>query len=267
MPPVKKTIAVLAFLLLIAGIATAYTIEKKELTIKIDESGNGTFNEKYYFAFFDRQDLDEFLKVVTENGQDLLKWQASSTPIVPYFSSIEKLSLKEFSFNQAKQVLELEYSAEEKSSVKILEDQRSSVWRLNQSLLQKFEQGTIMEVPRDITISIELPANSELKTELLPQVLLAKATKNTLSLNNVRVNNLNIQYVIPKPIAQTVSLTELLNWLNSTGLIYALIAAIIVLGAIIAVKRKSISERIENYIVEHSEISRKEEEEEIEIEE
>jgi len=261
----KKLALILLFSIMLAGTAFAYNLSKQEFEIKVDDKGFGVITEKYYFTFLGSEDLNAFMQAVKKNGQDLLVWQVFDERINPYFETPEIISLIGFSFDPKTNVLELKYSTDNQIAQKAVEDPRSTTWRLKPGFLQKFEQGTLIIVPKSIKISIEFPQAAELKTELLPPTV--QTTKNSLLLNNVRVNSLNIQYVIPKPIAQTISLSEIIDWLKNTGLIYVILAALIVLGVVAVIKRKSISERIENYLVEHSEISSREEEEEIEIEE
>lgn len=261
----KKTALIVFAMLAFASLSTAYAISRQEFSITINEEGFGTVTEKYYFDFANKADSDSFSQAVKDNGQDFLKWRVFDDKISPYFGSVETISLEGFSYSQAENTLELKYGLDNAISQKTSEDSRSTTWKLNQSLLSKFEQGTLIIVPKNITLAINFPQAAELKAELLPPTV--QTTKNSMVLKNARVNNLNIQYVIPKPIAQTISLSELASWLKETGLLYVIISALIIITVVAVVKRKTISERIENYIVEHSEISRKDEEEEIEIEE
>ena len=260
----KKILLAIFALILLAGFVSSYEISKQEFNIQVFESGFGVITEKYYFEFADKKDLNDSMQAVKKNGQDLLSWRVFDERINPYFESPETISLKGFSFDPNINVLELKYTTDKQIAQKIKEDTRSELWRLKPGFLQKFEQGTLIIVPKNIKIEILLPADTQLNTELLPPTV--QTTKNSLSLHNVRVNSLNIQYNIPKPIAKTIGITELAQWLQQTGLLYAIIAAIIIIGIVLTVKRKTIAEKIENYIIEHSEISSKEEKEEIEIE-
>lgn len=259
----KKILVVLSLLVFLAGFSAAYELQKQEFSIQVDNKGIGLIIEKYYFKFENSQDTANFITAVKNNGQNLLSWKAFDDRISPYFESIEKLNLQGFSFDPKTNILELKYISDTPVAEKSFEDSRSEEWRLRPGLLQSFEQGTLVIVPKSITISITLPSNADLKAGNIPPTV--QFTKNTLLLNNARINNLNIQYAIPKPIAQTEIFSQFFQWLKDTGLIYAIIAVLIALGVIAAVKRKELAERIENYIVKNSEISSKEDFEEIEI--
>lgn len=256
----KKTLLALALLALFAANASAYEISKQEFKIQVLDNGNGVVSEKYYFSFLDRQDSNAFLQAVKENGQDLLAWGAFDYRIVPHFESPEQLSIQAFSFDPNSNVLEVKYEPDRKVAEKTSENSRVEFWRLRAGFFQSFNQeGSLIIVPKTTTITLSLPQNAELNQESLPPTVIV--TKNTLTLSDVRISNLSAQYSILKPIAQPSFINDFIDWLRQTGLIYVLVAAIIVTAVVGIVKRKEISRRIEDYLADHSEISARQEEE------
>jgi len=256
-----KKIGLLAlFILFAAASASAYEISKQQFRIQVLEDGAGIVSEKYYFTFLDKEDSNAFLQTVKSNGQDLLVWSAFDERIAPHFETIEQLSLQSFSFDPNANALEIKYAPDRKVAEKTNENSRVEFWRLRPGLLQEFNlEGSLIIVPKGTSISIDFPANSVLSTELLPGTV--ASSKNSLSMTNVRISNLSIQYSIPKPIAQPAFINEFAKWLKDTGMVYVLIAAIIICAVVAIVKRRQISRKIEDYIAGHSEISAKEDEE------
>lgn len=262
----KKAILIFTMLLFCASFSIGYQITKKELTVQVNENGAGLFNEKYFLKFSDKQDSSSFDIAWKDNGNQWSKWATFDPEITPHFGNIETNYLTGVNYDNKNKILEFNYTIDNPVSKVSSEDSRAILWIANSSILfQNLGYGTVIAIPEKTTLTIILPANAELKTKDLPPAI--QTAKNILTLTkSTNSSNFSIQYTIPKPIAQITVFSEFFDWLKLTGLIYAIIAMLIALGIVGIVKRKEIVDKMENYIVSHSEISRKEEFEEIDIE-
>ncbi|MBN1940711.1 MAG: hypothetical protein JW772_00855, partial [Candidatus Diapherotrites archaeon] len=71
-------------------------------------------------------------------------------------------------------------------------------------------------------------------------------------------NVLTLEYRIGKEIAN-INLAESINALLNSPLFLIFVASLVIIAGILMVKKNSISEKIENYIVDHSDFAGKEE--------
>mgnify|MGYP005653370243 CR=1 FL=1 len=122
-----------------------------------------------------------------------------------------------------------------------------------------FESGALWVIPEGITLIITVPEDVELK----PPVPEAVVTGKTITWKGFKSSNsLEIRYTEFKQIAPSFELSQFFQMLlgSEEGIIILGITVVCIVA--LYWKRESISDKIENYIVEHSDLGSKIEEEE-----
>lgn len=257
-------IVIAAVLALLAGSASAVEIASVQASLKISDSGSASIVENYFLSFSSDFEVRDFEKIFERNSSSLIAWKAFNEKITAHFGNEGELLNVKFSFDKESKVLKSEYGMEKAIVEKALEDSRSVVWRFKPTAFSKFEKGALTVIPENFKIEVELPFNSRVNRELLPEQV--EVLENTIKLENLSASNLIIEYGITKPIAPPINTFEALQTLLESEWFLAVIAVIVAVAVIGFWKRKTIGEKIEDYIVEHSEIA-KHEEEEFELEE
>lgn len=257
----RKTILALAFLFIAAG-AGALDVDRHSIDIAVDAKGYAVIAEQYALKFANQYEFSEFRETANENGSSLLAWGADYNFFYPRFggsAGINRIAKSSVSFDEGTRTLTLGYELESPFAQIVKDEPRSSLWRIPDRAFSLFQQGGIIIVPENTAITITLPPNAEVVMEGIPAHIAVSG--NTVTASAMSTNFLNLQYTLPKPIAPSMSSFELVqNFLSGNGIMVA--AALAVALVVVFIYRKRISERVEDYIVEHSEIKHAEPEEE-----
>lgn len=242
------------------------TIKETRIEIKVKENGFGEISEKYFFDFRSQEELSYFVGVAQKNGSSLLNWITFDERIFPHIGEDEfdaKNALVEFVDQGIKDsFLSIKY--ENESPVFIEEKEREGrfvEWKFNSKKLNALLSGGVIILQENTLLEIELPLNAEIK-------------ETNLEVKNGKVfwqgyktsSQISIVFVIKENIAPTFNLSLMIQSIVSnqeslTALILIVIAVVIILS----LKKNSISEKIDGFIIKNSKIE-KEEESEIEIE-
>jgi len=137
----------------------------------------------------------------------------------------------------------------------ISEGQRADSFAIDDKQLFSFNESGTIVIPENTLIKIILPQNTELEEIELPEK--AQLIGNTLTLNGIQSNVIKLQYKVLKPIApNTTDFLDLIVGFNSI-----LLPLLIALLILIYFKKEKIEEKIEGYLVNHSEIQNRKPEE------
>lgn len=254
----KKT--VLIFLVLLAGLANAQFLESKNFQISFNEDGTAKAVETYHYGFLNAAELNSFKEAVEKNGSSLFAWQAYDARIFPHFGTQGSIANTGFVFDPEQKVLILEYDIEKQVAVVVSEDARSISMNIPRSFFENFDKGSVVVIPREESIEIVLPKNSEGITGVPEE---ATVQGNSIVLQNISSSNIDIKFIIPKPIAKIPDAATLIQEFFSNELNLFTIAVLLVVLIALYANRKKIGKSVEEYIVEHSELAPREEEIEV----
>jgi hypothetical protein len=256
----KKNLGFVFFFAMIffAGLADAqyYTISSHTIDISIDEDGFALISEKFYLQFPNEFQLKEFMKKNEEIGISLDGWKTFDSRIHTYIGKESELNRAEVNFvENVERYLEIKYSLNTAIAEKKAEIGRLIEFSLQNKAFDQFLLGGVRIIPENTTITIRLPNFAEIQKPVKPE--------GTVTINQViwqgykSTNVMELNYKLVKQIA-SISLVDSTNAIIKSPwfILFVTVAAIISIG--IAIKRKIISEKIENYIVENSELSGKE---------
>ena len=238
----------------------------KETLIKIEvkENGFGNVLEKYLFNFKSQEELEFFVENAQKNGSGLLSWNTFDKRIFVHIA--------ENDFDTKKASVEFVENGLENSFLSIIYENESPVfieqkeksgrfveWIFNSRKLTPMVLAGVIILPENTRLEITLPANAEIlqnDMEIKNGKLLWEGYKTT--------SKINIVYLIKENIAPTFNLSAAIQGiLSNKETLIILIVFLVVVGLILYVKRDSVGEKIENFILKNSDI---EEAEKTEIE-
>lgn len=244
----RKTLifCILAAFALPAG---ALGVEKLGITVNVDGQGYASITENYQISFISDFEFNDFKESAKRNASSLSSWQATHDFFKPHFGETAGNSImtSSITFDEVSRTVILRYSLQEKFAALERSEQRTDFFVVPDSRLAAFNTGGTIVVPDNTRIDVMLPQNSEVDVSSLPEKV--EVAGNRVSLGGIQSNSVEIRYSVLKPIAP--SSNDILQGISG---IYILAPVIALLLAGIYVKRQEIEKRIEDYLVEHSEI-------------
>ena len=243
-------------ILLFSMTVNAVTVENLNIDTQVNADGFAEITETYFLRFDTPFEKNAFYETAIKNSSSIYAWSSENDFFFPHFEpSIDKLSSSSISFdNQAEKII-FTYTMKKRFANLIAEGQRADSFSIDDKQLFTFNESGTIVIPENTLIKIILPPNTEIETMELPEK--AQLIGNTLLLSGIQSNVIKLQYKVLKPIApNTTDFLDLILGLNSI-LLPLLIALII----IIYFKKEKIEEKIESYLVDHSEIQNRKPEE------
>ncbi|MFH1256919.1 MAG: hypothetical protein V1494_06545 [Candidatus Diapherotrites archaeon] len=254
------------FVLLSAGVS-AIKVSNHLIEINVDRDGFAHVIENYELVF-NALEADEFMQAAQENSSSLLAWQADYNWFFPRLGETNGLNVVKASyvtFDEKNNTLTLDYFIQDQIARIQKDAPRATMWFIADEQLSAFENQGVISIPEATRIVFNLPSGAEVaKESLTPK---ATVFGNSIVLSGVTTNYINITYSIAKPIAPTVNAFALLKDFFSEPqniILPALIVIIVV--ALVFWKREKLREKIEGYVIEHSDLEATEPSEETEVE-
>jgi len=250
----KKAAAIMMILLMSHG-ASGLRVEQLNVQIDVDSQGFASITENYTMGFISEFEFNEFKDSAQGNAASLGAWEADYNFFGPHFlSSGNQLTSSAITFDESSKTLTLKYGLVRTFAQLESSGQRVDTYSIPDSRLQEFNIAGTIVIPENTTITIRLPANSEVDASQLPAQ--ARVNGNQIILNGIQSNSISIDYSVLKSIAPRSD--DLVQGISNTY-IFAPIIALLMVG--VYLRRDEIEKRIEDYLVEHSEIKPRESEE------
>lgn len=236
-----------------------YILDSHSIDIAVDEDGMAQVRERYFMVFQNEQQLADFRQAVSTIGVSVEGWKAYDARIYPRIGQENEINVTGISFieNQdSSKYLELVYSLREPLMEKKSETSTVVEFALNTKYLSGFIDGSLWVIPENTSIIVHLPKGVQIEAPVKPD---ASIEGSTVAWNGyVFGNELNLSYSLFKQIA-SFDLSGLLQQAMQSDLFWIGAAIVVIAAAIVIVKRKAISEKIEGYIVAHSDLGSEEE--------
>lgn len=251
-------IAFIALLFALNCSSQAYIISEHSIKIDVDAQGNAQVTERFFLQFHDQQQLLAFREKSKEIGVRIEGWEAYDEKLHPYIGQQDEIATSKVSFIENDSTfLEMTYSL--KST--LMEKKRETTRVIEYSILSKFFNyfisGSLWVIPQNTTIAVNLPPGAELQQPIEPE---AEVSGNSVTWSGYKNSSkMTLNYRMFKQIA-SFDFGAVLQQLMKSDLFWVLIAIALIVCAALFLKRKSISNKIENYIVERSDLSKEEEE-------
>ena len=252
----KKAVLLLIIFFSLNALAQPFEIRAHTIDIKVDEKGFGKATERFFLDFPGEEEIKKFKEESAQKGVSLESWKAFDERIHTYIGEEKDLDKAQVGFVESEdRFLEINYGLKTPIMYVTGETSRRTEFRLKENFFRAFLVGTLWIIPDNTIIRIELPSQAEIQGKVKPD---ATVEGNKIIMQGYKSSNLlEIKYRIWKQIAGFDLQKTIQEFLNSEMATFlGVIVFVIVIVAY--VKRKSISQKIENYIVEHSELAPKE---------
>lgn len=271
----KRFLELLLALMAMTGFVQAASITQHAIQVNVDFQGFGQVTEKFVFLFDSERELVEFRSQAQKLGANLDAWRSYDATITNYVGSIQpgtgRIGYEE---KEGDRQVKLEYQTQIPLFTKI-ETGRQTEFRIDSSAFESFRKGSVYVIPSNTKIVFNFPKQATIQLESLkPEIedpnerQQAQTEKRIFWAGHRSISgNLGLVFSMEKQIAPATSLMQSLKTMIENRQAYGLTAVLLVLASLAYFKRKSIQEKIENYLVQHSEIEHSKESEEIEIEE
>lgn len=233
---------------------TESRISYHSIDVYLENDGSANIQEQFFFNFF-AGETEQLEKDFQENTPSLAEWKRDYSFVHPYIGIENRVEGLEFLLKKTvsnQPTLQLSYKYSQLSQKIATENQgRSTIWKLSESTLLNFISAGSIIIDERTQIKIHLPTNSVLDKRPLPNGI--ADTGNIITLTNFQSNSLNVQYTILTPIADPIDSSKLISNFLESPLAVFLLAIIALIAAYVYINREGLSEKIENYVIEHSE--------------
>lgn len=237
-----------------------YILENHAIKINVDIEGNAQVTERYYLNFQNEIQLENFRQTVSEIGVSIDGWQAYDERIYPRIEQKKDMVVNGISFvenTDSLDFLEMNYFLKSPIMEKKNETTRVIEYSLKPSAFSSFVDGALLVIPSGTSVTVQLPRGVEIEEPVKPDAVVGKNT--VVWTGYVFGNELELNYLVFKQISSfdlNQSLQELMQ--SELFIIFVAITALILI--IIFAKRKSIGNKIQNYIIKHSDLGGEEQE-------
>ncbi len=225
------------------------------IDVFVSEDGSANIEERFFFTFY-AGEASQFEKDFEENSPSLAAWKKDYPFVQPHIG-VENNS-RDFQFflnrtpiGEPTLTMAYDYPTGLVQQIRNNTQGRGTKWGLVDNTLLDFVTGGTIIIPSNTQIKFHFPNSSVVDTSLLPNGVTASG--NTVTLTNFQSNALQVQYTVLAPIADPIDASKLFSNLIQSPLF---IFVLIILGigvAYVATNRKEITEKIERYVIEHSE--------------
>lgn len=239
----------------------AVKVNNSFIEIKIDKTGFAKITENIWLAFEGLKDMNDFANAKERNQTSITAWNADYEWFNPNFGNMlgDEMRIKSSNiiFEESESKLILEYELAKPFAELASGEARVDLWKIPDKAFSKYIDGGTYRIPENTTIKIILPDDAQVRKDVLSQVV--KANENTIELGGTTTKNFGIQYEIKKPISSGVDGFSISSILENRQIITILAGASLIILALLLFKGKEIEGKIENYIVNHTELKKEEE--------
>jgi len=248
--------------LLLSGLCSAqfYLMDSQVVEITVGTAGETQVTERYFLQFQNEEQLSDFRQSVAEIGTDLDGWKAYDSRIFPRIGQEQEIVVSGISFVENMlelDFLEISYALKNPIVEKKTETSRVIEYGLSTRFFNEFVDGSLWVIPEGTSIIVHLPKGIEIEEPVRPEATVEGTT--VVWTGYVFGNELSLNYRLFKQIS-SFDFNQLLQEILQSDVFWLAAAAIIVISVAVFLKRKSISARIESYIISHSDLAEEGEE-------
>ena len=261
-----RTALILVFLAILAGSTAALQLNTHYIEINLDSEGKTQIIEKYEITFFSNLEIEQFKEKVAENSSSIDAWKVDYPFFYPRFAEAagNKLDASFVTFDEEQRTLTLEYYLEQPIALMQKDEPRATLWTISDSQFGAYIKQSLIIVPQNTIIRINLPSNGRAIPNDIP--VEAAIQGNSITISGITTNNLNIKYIIQKPLSPSFNSFQFVRgfFFQPSNYIYILLIGVVIV--IVYWKRKIVASKIEKYIEEHSEIEQAKPEDDVDLE-
>ncbi len=259
-----KKLTLLCAIIMICTTVFALKVQMHTIDVTLNEDGYAIIVEKYYLEFDDILEIDKLNEKAQSNSTSLDAWQADYAFISTHLETPDNKTIKTpVTVDPPTGPIVLNYQLEKPFPTILKDEPREKVFSISGKQLKNFINNGVIVIPQDTRITITLPQNAQIIQQQSP--ISIQTNNNTFVLSGINANKIEVEYSISKPITTTVNIAESIRefFSNSSNTFSVIIMLLIFSGLLW--KKDDLGKRIEDYLVEHSELESGAPEEKIEI--
>lgn len=245
----------LAVLMLAAPcFAQDYSVSLHTINAEVATDGSASVIEKFFISFPTEQDKSEFRQKSEDLGLDRDAWTEFNAMFMPTLGT-SNIANGKILYNEAGQsYLEISYDLTDPLMAQGKETTLMTEYNIKAPFLNSFYQAGFWVIPDNTSLTIELPPGAEVKDTVEPQAnITTSGPRKLVTWDGYKSSNkLALSYVLWKKMNPVIDLSSITNFLFKTQEGIGLIAIVAIILAIIAVKRKKITGRIEEFVENNS---------------
>ena len=257
-----RLLALTALLLFLSASVHGLNLYKLEIEVDLQEAQTQV-TEKYFLTI-PPEERQGFLNDYEEFGRSLMVWRNNYDFVYPRFGGIDDIEEITFYYDPQAQLLELSYTTSENIAVVAEDAPRTIKWSIPENSFESFITGSIINIPANVQLIFQLPSNATVNSEELSQEIVQQ--DHQLLLQDYRGSNLLIYYYTDKPIAPPLDLSSFISQLFTDRFMQIILTLLAFVLLAMIVYRRQLARRLEDYVVQHSELGGEKEEEELELE-
>jgi len=251
----KKILFLILFLFILSfSFADTHIITFHTINLDVDADGFAQITERYYLYFPTQDDKLAFREKSTMLGYDPVNW----TNFDPKFTTTvgsNNLTGGVISYADGEaSFLELKYNLKDPLMEKVQETNMVIEFSMKASYFNKLFEPPFWVIPDNTNITLALPPGASVKNSVEPKASTTTiGTKQSIFWEGYKsAGELKVNYVLWKKSDPVVDINALTNFLFKTtqGIITIIIGIIILL--LLIWKRKKISNKIENFVENHT---------------
>lgn len=214
----KKVLLLFSFFVFFSFFVYAkeFDIQKHLITIEIDEEGKARVVEKFELTFPNNFLQKKFEKNWTKFGLDIERWTALNPNFRLHIGGIKEVvpgqgNILFTPIEDRAGVFVFEYVLKEKAVSITKDESRFTDYKLNNFLLNEFvTTGSTYSIPKNTFLQVVLPPKVvDITTDSAAKIIRGK--KVMVQWENVKLNNLKLEYRVFKQIAPFLSIA---SWLK-----------------------------------------------------
>ncbi|MDO8634074.1 MAG: hypothetical protein Q7K34_02150 [archaeon] len=263
----KNLLAVIAIAFFFMPLSVhALEVSTHLVEIEVDDDGFASVSEKYNLDFETTREVLEFKENATRNSSSLLAWQSDYNFFYPRIGQVVQNIIEKSSvaYEEETRTLFLSYSLANRFAQISKEEPRQTIWSVPAKNLLAFEVEGLILIPENTSVKISIPQNAEIIS--LEPTAGIRVENNSVFLSGIRTSSFKLDYSVQKPLSSTFNILEALRAFASSTPNFILLVIALVVAALIYTKRKTVTEKIEDYVVKHSKLEPSKPEEEIDLE-
>lgn len=268
---------VLLFMILMLSSASALILNDHTIFIKVsndDDQAKVSVEETFLFKLQSQLDLDRFIETTNSYGKEATKWKEFDTSveellIEPHVAGLD-INPENINFSRIEDgqnlysvllTYDLNSSIIEEDEI-VVNSEKQKVNVLSQTIYTFPVVSGRYVLPKETNFKIMLPRNSQV-ISLTPTPTENRGNEFVWS-NINRAPNVTFKFVapiVPKLSVQKF-IQDTIAYLNNTQLIYVVLIVLIVLGAVVYLRKEDLKDSVQSYVIKHSRYERDEESDE-----
>ncbi len=259
----KIILCTIILLLIGTGFSQIYEISSQKIIVEVNKNGEASIQEKFYLTFPNTYQVEKFREESKELGSSLDAWRNFDSSFYPHIGTASEITSgivnPTLERDGAFYYFELTYDLSSPIMHKTDETSRMITYVLEERAISEFFSGNLVVIPKGTTISFVLPQSTEIRKVPQPEATtwIREDGKKVVNWTGYKsANAFILEYAYWKQIAPSLEISMLFYSLMTSEGLPPILGLLILLALAVYWKKKEIGSRLENYIIDHSDMEK-----------